>query len=117
APLALVVSLAAIAVLANGAIAKPAERQQSEAVVKLGFITKYPVDFFFTLPNAAKKWVAATPGATVLFAQGKSATDDAGEIAAIQDMAANGVKGSAITPTSPAVSKQLIKALENGVKV
>ena len=54
APLALVVSLAAIAVLANGASAKSAQPQKREAVVKLGFITKFPVDFFFTLQEAAK---------------------------------------------------------------
>ena len=112
--LALVGALAAVAVLASGAAAKPAK---PEATVKLGFITKFPVDFFFTLQNAAKKWDAATPGAKVLFAQGKSATDDAGEIAAIQDMVAKGVKGIAITPTSPAVSKELDKAIKKGVKV
>ena len=118
APVALVVSLVAMAVLASVALAKPAKQQKSEAaVVKLGFITKFPVDFFFTLQNAAKKWDAATPGAKVLFAQGKSATDDAGEIAAIQDMVAKGVKGIAITPTSPAVSKELDKAIKKGVKV
>jgi simple sugar transport system substrate-binding protein len=112
--LALVGALATVAVLASGVSAKPAK---PEATVKLGFITKFPVDFFFTLQNAAKKWDAATPGAKVLFAQGKSATDDAGEIAAIQDMVAKGVKGIAITPTSPAVSKELDKAIKRGVKV
>ena len=40
----------------------------------------------------------------MIFAQGKSGTDDAGEIAAIQNMVAQGVKGIAITPTSAAVS-------------
>ena len=67
--------------------------------------------------NAAKKWDEATPGAKVIFAQGKSATDDAGEIAAIQNMVAQGVKGIAITPTSPAVSAALDKAIKQGVKV
>ncbi len=102
------------AVLAATAAAKPSKK---EATVKLGFITKFPVDFFFTLENAAKKWDAATPGAKVIFAQGKSGTDDAGEIAAIQNMVAQGVKGIAITPTSPAVSKALDKAIKQGVKV
>jgi ribose transport system substrate-binding protein len=115
--LALGTAVAAVAVLANGAAAKPADPAASQATVKLGFITKFPVDFFFTLQNAAKKWDASTPGAKVLFAQGKSATDDAGEIAAIQDMVAKGVKGIAITPTSPAVSKELDKAIKKGVKV
>ena len=96
----------------------PSRRSRSsEATVKLGFITKFPVDFFFVLQNAAKKWDKAHKDATVIFAQGKSATDDAGEIAAIQDMVAKGVKGIAITPTSPAVSKELDKAIKKGVKV
>jgi simple sugar transport system substrate-binding protein len=115
--LALAASLAAVAVLTSGASAGPAERQASQATVKLGFITKFPVDFFFVLQNAAKKWDKAHKDATVIFAQGKSATDDAGEIAAIQDMVAKGVKGIAITPTSPAVSKELDKAIKKGVKV
>ena len=111
---ALMAVLAAASILAAGAAAKPSKQQE---VVKLGFITKFPVDFFFTLQNAAKKWDAATPGAKVIFAQGKSATDDAGEIAAIQNMVAQGVKGIAITPTSPAVSSALDKAIKQGVKV
>ena len=112
--LALVASLAVVAVSTSGATAKP---QANAATIKLGFITKFPVDFFFVLQNAAKKWDKAHPDAKVTFAQGKSATDDAGEIAAIQDMVAKGVKGIAITPTSPAVSKELDKAIKKGVKV
>ena len=94
-----------------------ADQGRGAAPVKLGFITKFPVDFFFTLENAAKKWDAATPGATVIFGQGKSGTDDAGEIAAIQNMVAQGVKGIAITPTSAAVVPALNKARKAGVKV
>jgi simple sugar transport system substrate-binding protein len=107
--------LAAALVLAVTASAKPAK--SNATVVKLGFITKFPVDFYFTLVNAAKKWDKATPGASVIYASGKSGTDDAGEIAAIQNMLAQGVKGIAITPTSPAVSAELDKAIKQGVKV
>ncbi len=110
----LVTVLVATALLAGSATAKPSKQ---EAVVKLGFITKFPVDFFFTLENAAKKWDKAQPGAEVIFAQGKSGTDDAGEIAAIQNLVAQGVKGIAITPTSAAVVPALNKALKGGVKV
>ena len=108
-----------VAALAGGATAKtaPTATGTSAKVVKLGFITKFPVGFFFTLQNAAKKWDKQHPGAKVVFAQGKSATDDAGEIAAIQDMVAGGVKGIAITPTSPAVVPALVKAQKQGVKV
>jgi simple sugar transport system substrate-binding protein len=113
--LALLVALAALATWVGGAAAKPAASKA--APIKLGFVTKFPVDFFFTLQNAAKKWDKAHKDAVVIFAQGKSATDDAGEIAAIQDLVAKGVKGIAITPTSPAVSKALDKAIKKGVKV
>ena len=96
------------------ASAKPAKQN---APIKLGFITKFPVDFYFLLVDASKKWDKATPGASVIYASGKSGTDDAGEIAAIQNMVAQGVKGIAITPTSPAVSAALDKAIKAGVKV
>jgi ABC-type sugar transport system substrate-binding protein len=109
--------LAAAAMLAATAVAKPSKQASQESTVKLGFITKFPVDFYFTLVNAAKKWDKATPGATVIYASGKSGTDDAGEIAAIQNMIAQGVKGIAITPTSPAVSSALDKAIKQGIKV
>ena len=111
-----VVAVIAASVLAMTvtASAKPAKQN---APIKLGFITKFPVDFYFLLVNASKKWDKATPGASVIYASGKSGTDDAGEIAAIQNMVAQGVKGIAITPTSPAVSAALDKAIKAGVKV
>ncbi|HZR95511.1 MAG TPA: sugar ABC transporter substrate-binding protein [Gaiellaceae bacterium] len=112
---ALVLAVATVAaVLSAGAGAKTT---QSQANVKLGFITKFPVDFFFTLQNGAKTWNKSHKNVTIMFAQGKSATDDAGEIAAIQNMVASGVKGIAITPTSPAVVSALNKAVKAGVKV
>ncbi len=98
----------AATLLASGASASPKRAQA--APVKLGFITKFPVDFYFTLVDAAKAWQKKQPGLSVMYASGKSATDDAGEIAAIQDMVASGVKGIAITPTSAAV----IPALNQG---
>jgi len=112
---AMLAALTGATMLTVGASAAPA--RQKAPVVKLGFITKFPVDFYFTLVDAAKKWDKATPGAKVIYASGKSGTDDAGEIAAIQNMVAQGVKGIAITPTSPAVSAALDKAIKQGVKV
>lgn len=111
--LVLIVASAA-AVASVSASAKPAKAQSS---VKLGFITKFPVDFYFTLVGGAKTWQKSHKNVSVTYAQGKSATDDAGEIAAIQDMVAGGVKGIAITPTSPAVIPALNKAVKAGVKV
>jgi ABC-type sugar transport system substrate-binding protein len=104
------------------AVAPTASLAQSDdpagdEVVKLGFITKFPVDFFFTLENAAKAWDEAHPEAEVLFAQGQSATDDAGVTNAIEDLVAQGVSGIAITPTSEAVIPALDSAIAQGVKV
>jgi simple sugar transport system substrate-binding protein len=85
--------------------------------VKLGLIMKFPVDFYLTMKSAAQQWDQKTPGATVSIGIGKSATDDAGEIDLIQSMVTQGVKGIAITPTSPAVIPALNAAVAKGVKV
>jgi simple sugar transport system substrate-binding protein len=112
---ALVLVVATVAaVLSAGAGAKPV---QSQASTKLGFITKFPVDFYFTLVGGAKTWNKSHKNVSIMYAQGKAATDDAGEIAAIQNMIASGVKGIAITPTSPAVIPALNKAVKAGIKV
>jgi len=102
------------AVLSASAGARPVRTQGS---VKLGFITKFPVDFYFTLVGGAKSWNKSHKNVSIIYAQGKAATDDAGEIAAIQNMIASGVKGIAITPTSPAVIPALNKAVSAGIKV
>lgn len=86
-------------------------------VVKIGFITKFPVDFYDTMVDAAKAWDKSEPGAEVVFAQGSSGTDDEGEIAAIQSMVSQGVKAIAITPTSPNVKDALQQAVDKGIKV
>jgi hypothetical protein len=52
--------------------------------------------------NAVKTYGTAHQNVKILSAQGKSGTDDASEIAAIQDVVTQGVKAIAITPTSPA---------------
>jgi ribose transport system substrate-binding protein len=112
---ALVLAVATFAaVLSAGAGARPV---QAQGTVKLGFITKFPVDFYFTLVGGAKTWQKSHKNVSVMYAQGKAATDDAGEIAAIQNMIASGVKGIAITPTSPAVISALNKAVKAGIKV
>ncbi|MDQ2697917.1 MAG: hypothetical protein M3Y46_03905, partial [Actinomycetota bacterium] len=73
-------------------------------VLTIGFITKFPVDFYDIMVDAAKEWDESEPGAEVVFAQGKSGTDDEGIIAAIQSMVTQGVDAIAITPTSPNVA-------------
>ena len=109
----LVLGLAMLMVPVSAVVAQD---EQSD-VVKLGFVTKFPVDFFFTLENAAKAWDEAHPEAEVLFARGQAATDDAGQIAAIEDLVAQGVAGIAVTPTSDAVIPALDAAIDAGVPI
>jgi len=111
----LLVTVGATAVASSGAAAKPTAH--TSKVVKLAFITKFPVDYYFTMVKGAKQFNKANPGVKIYFGQGASATDDAGEIAAIQNDIALGVKGIAITPTSAAVIPALTKAAKAGIKV
>ena len=73
----------------------------SAETIKVGFITKFPADFFSTLQNAAKDYAARNPDVQIVFGQGQSATDTAGQINLIESMTSQGVKGIAITPVSP----------------
>jgi ribose transport system substrate-binding protein len=85
--------------------------------IKIGFITKFPVPYFATMENAAKAYVAAHPGIEAIYGQGTSATDIDGQIALIESMVTQGVKGIAITPVDPTVAPALDKAVAAGVKV
>jgi ABC-type sugar transport system substrate-binding protein len=113
---------ASVALVACGSDSSSSEETTGSSAaasspVKLGLITKFPVDFYLAMEDAAKEWDAATPGATVIYGTGKSATDDAGQIDLIQSMVTQGVKGIAITPSSPAVTPALDDAVAAGVKV
>jgi len=85
--------------------------------LKVGFITKFPVDFYDIMVDAVKKYDTAQADVEVIYGQGKSGTDDEGEINTIENMIAKGVKAIAITPTSPAVQTALDKAVKAGIKV
>jgi ABC-type sugar transport system substrate-binding protein len=85
--------------------------------LKVGFITKFPVDFYDIMVDAVKKYDAEHADVEVLFGQGKSGTDDEGLINHVDSMIAKGVQAIAITPTSPAVRTALDKAVQAGIKV
>jgi simple sugar transport system substrate-binding protein len=84
---------------------------------KLGLITKFPVDFFFTIEDAAKAWAEQHPDVELITGMGESASDDEGVIALIESMVAQGVDGIAITPTGEAVIPALDAAIAAGVKI
>jgi ABC-type sugar transport system substrate-binding protein len=102
---------------ASSTVAAVSSAAASGAPIKVGLITKFPVDFYSTMVTAVKAYGAAHPNVTILYEQGKSGTDDASEIAGIQDFVTQGVKAIAITPTSPAVQSALQAAVDKGVKV
>ena len=89
----------------------------SPSVIKVGLITKFPVDFYDTMVDAVKKYDADHADVEVVYGQGKSGTDDEGEIAIIENMIVQQVKAIAITPTSPNVQAALDKAVKAGIKV
>jgi ABC-type sugar transport system substrate-binding protein len=115
--LVLVVAALVIAGCSSGRGAGSNGTSSAGSKVKIGFITKFPVDFYSIMVDAVKAWNKDNPNVEVIFAQGKSGTDDEGEIAAIQSMVSQGVKAIAITPTSPNVQGELQKAVDKGIKV
>jgi simple sugar transport system substrate-binding protein len=84
---------------------------------KLGLITKFPVEFFFIIEDAAKDWAEEHPDVELVTGMGESATDDEGVIALIESMVAQGVDGIAVTPTGPAVVPALEAAVSTGVEI
>ncbi|MER9870912.1 sugar ABC transporter substrate-binding protein [Mesorhizobium sp. M0136] len=85
--------------------------------IKVGLITKFPVPFYSTMEDAAKKYAAAHPEIELVTGQGQAATDIEGQIALIESMITQGVKGLAITPVDPTVAPALDKAVSAGIKV
>jgi ABC-type sugar transport system substrate-binding protein len=89
----------------------------SDESVKIGFITKFPVDFYDTMVDAAETWNEDHPEVELIFAQGESGTDDEGEINAIESMVTQDVDAIVITPTSPNVQDALQEAVDAGIEV
>ncbi|MEO8263408.1 MAG: sugar ABC transporter substrate-binding protein [Pseudolysinimonas sp.] len=115
----LAAACAATIALSLAACSTPADNGGGggDDVLTIGLITKFPVDFYDIMVDAAKAWDEAEPGAEVVYAQGKSGTDDEGEIAAIESFITQQVDAIAITPTSPNVADALQKAVDAGIPV
>ncbi|HUH07787.1 MAG TPA: sugar ABC transporter substrate-binding protein [Egibacteraceae bacterium] len=95
---------------------EPADSGDGE-VTKLGFITKFPVDFFIVMEDAVKAWDAEHDDVEVIFGTGADAADSAGQIELIESMVAQGVKGIAVTPAGEEVIPALQAAVDEGVKI
>jgi fructose transport system substrate-binding protein len=103
----LVLALAGAVAVAAVASAGTASRSAS---IKVGLITKTEDNPFFVKMRQGATAQARKLGAQLVTAAGKSSSDNAGEITAIENMVTAGVKGILITPSDakaqiPAISK------------
>ncbi|GAA4218073.1 fructose transport system substrate-binding protein [Streptosporangium album] len=115
-------ALAACAVLATVSLAgcggDGAAKGGGSAAIKVGLITKTETNPFFVKMKEGAVAAAKAEGAELTTAAGKFDGDNAGQITAIENMVAAGVKGILITPSdSKAIVPALQKARSAGVMV
>lgn len=83
--------------------------------IKVGLITKTDTNPFFVKMKEGAERSAKENGAQLLTAAGKFDGDNAGQVTAIENMVASGVKGILITPSdSKAIVPALAKARAKG---
>src|SRR4051794_13600444 len=107
--------LAAAAIVVAVAAARPA---QPAATIKVGLITKDVTNPFFVKMRAGATAQAKKLGAQLIYAAGKNSSDNASQIAAIENMVTAGVKGILITVAdAKAENAAIAKARKAGVVV
>jgi len=107
--------LAVTVVVVSAAAAKPTARS---ATVKVGLITKDATNPFFVKMHAGANAAAKKAGAELIYAAGKSSSDNAGQITAIENMVTAGVKGILITVAdAKAENAAIAQARAKGVLV
>jgi fructose transport system substrate-binding protein len=113
--LAVAVAVLAASVVAAVATARPAS---PAATIKVGLITKDVTNPFFVKMRAGATAEAKKLGAQLIYAAGKSSSDNASQIAAIENMTTAGVKGILITVADgKAENAAIAKARKAGVLV
>jgi fructose transport system substrate-binding protein len=112
---------AALVVVAATAIvvaAASAKTSSPNATIKVGLITKDVTNPFFVKMKQGATAEAKRLGAKLSYAAGKSSSDNAGQIAAIENMTTAGVKGILITVADgKAENPAIAKARKAGVLV
>ncbi len=117
-PRALVLALALLIVGTSIVAVASAGTTASSASFKVGLITKDATNPFFVKMHAGAKAQASKLGAQLLYAAGKNSSDNAGQIAAIENMVTAGVKGILITVADgKAENAAIAKARKAGVLV
>src|SRR5947207_7864519 len=110
---------AAVAALATVALTlATAGSAQHDATIKVGLITKDVTNPFFVKMKQGATAQAKKLGATLVYAAGKNSSDNASQIAAIENMTTAGVKGILITVADgKAENPAIAKARKAGVLV
>src|SRR6187401_2968420 len=112
---AVLATVVGTSVLVAAASAKPTSQG---ATIKVGLITKDATNPFFVKMRAGATQAAKKLGAKLSYAAGKSSSDNASQIAAIENMTTAGVKGILLTVADgKAENAAIAKARKRGVIV
>jgi fructose transport system substrate-binding protein len=107
-----------LAVLGAAVVTAAASAGGSASTIKVGLITKDVTNPFFVKMKQGATAQAKKLGAQLLYAAGKSSSDNAGQIAAIENQVTAGVKGILITVADgKAENPAILKARKAGVLV
>ena len=106
--------VAASAVIVAAASANTTSK--SGETIKVGLITKDVTNPFFVKMKQGATAEARKRGAELLYAAGKSSSDNAGQIAAIENMVTAGVKGILITVADGKAENPAIAASSETVR-
>lgn len=117
-PLALTLALVAVGVVATAAVAGAAPSTRGGEDITVALITKDATNPFFVKMRAGATAEASKLGAELRYAAGKSSSDNAGQITAIENMVTAGVKGILITVADgKAQVPAILKARRAGIVV
>ncbi|MGW3031120.1 substrate-binding domain-containing protein [Streptomyces sp. NPDC001178] len=115
---AAVTGVAALALTACGSGSGSSSNSAGSGSIKVGLITKTDTNPFFVKMKEGAEKAAKADGAQLMTAAGKFDGDNAGQVTAIENMVAAGVKGILITPSdSKAIVPAVQKARAKGVLV
>lgn len=110
--------IAALTLTACGPGSSSGTASTGSGSVKVGLITKTDTNPFFVKMREGAKKAAKESGVQLSTAAGKFDGDNAGQVTAVENMVASGVKGILITPNdSKAIVPALEKAKAKGVLV
>src|SRR5215208_2558635 len=116
--LPLIAAALAVAAMATVVAVSSANTGSKSATIKVGLITKDVTNPFFVKMRQGATAEARKKGAQLIYAAGKSSSDNAAQIAAVENMTTAGVKGILITVADgKAENPAIAKARKAGVLV